>query len=674
MRRLFSNLSADKQQDMLHLNDFFGSREIATKYRFASYATAFISLGMICSTAKAEVQAPNAHSQILTSAEDGFGSQLSDEQVGIYNSNFARGFSPKENGNILLEGMFYRAPTNISGFFEGNNIFVGVTAQSFPFAAPSGVVNYRLSKGRSVASFNSTASYTKGMSDIMAGAVVARLPAVKDRLLIATGASVIADTSPGAPGQIARAVFINPTLRLNGNLDIVSYVGRSLINNSRVTPYYYSTSGELPDVPRKAYTSPLWMSNNLSALTTGAMLTWIEGDWTLRAHGFYNTVRANKITQDLILIQAKDRASRQFSIDGPYKLNEPGGEIRISRAFNWSKLKGLTLFSWRAYKSNYKETTTANLFLNDYEPGTTAYIEDPNYDWTEEFFYNRILKSQSLGLSQSFFYADIIESNISLRRLKTNFLNDSKNDATPLKQSSWLPSASVSANIANGLHLYTSYTRGMMDSVIAPNYAENAGELLPPNITKQWDIGLRWKPQSGGTLILAYFDITRPYHNLDEDDIYRALGRYGNKGVEISYSRWIGQNLYILGSAMLAPARIRNLESGERIKNKRLSGISDHRGTFYALYNIPEVKGLSLSLNLDFNSSKLEDVRGARTQSGQVDLGFGVRYNMRVRNSLLSLRVSGNNLINQQKWYAAGSDFYIMNSPRTFAFTASASF
>jgi iron complex outermembrane receptor protein len=73
-------------------------------------------------------------------AQDAFGFTIGDEQVGLYSPDDARGFSPKDAGNLVIEGLYYDqqtfAPT--SRIVEGSVLHVGLSAQSYPLAAPTG--------------------------------------------------------------------------------------------------------------------------------------------------------------------------------------------------------------------------------------------------------------------------------------------------------------------------------------------------------------------------------------------------------------------------------------------------------------------------------------------------------------------------------------------------------
>jgi len=66
-------------------------------------AVCVIALVLLPITAPAQRASENA----VTSAQDAFGTTVGDDSIGLYGSTNARGFSPKDAGNMSIEGLFY---------------------------------------------------------------------------------------------------------------------------------------------------------------------------------------------------------------------------------------------------------------------------------------------------------------------------------------------------------------------------------------------------------------------------------------------------------------------------------------------------------------------------------------------------------------------------------------
>src|SRR5579884_1219768 len=81
----------------------------------------------------------------VTQAEDAFGFSVGRESLGIYSSTNVRGFSPVAAGNLRIDGLYFDQQWGLSGTILGSaSIKVGLSAQGYAFAAPSGIVDQAL--------------------------------------------------------------------------------------------------------------------------------------------------------------------------------------------------------------------------------------------------------------------------------------------------------------------------------------------------------------------------------------------------------------------------------------------------------------------------------------------------------------------------------------------------
>src|SRR5256885_5026166 len=81
----------------------------------------------------------------ITQAEDAFGFSVGRESIGIYNAGQARGFSPTQAGNVRIDGLYFDPAFGLQGLLiDSVSIKVGLSAQGYPFAAPSGIVDQSL--------------------------------------------------------------------------------------------------------------------------------------------------------------------------------------------------------------------------------------------------------------------------------------------------------------------------------------------------------------------------------------------------------------------------------------------------------------------------------------------------------------------------------------------------
>ena len=105
---------------------------------------------MLCSVMLLVLLAGNALAQragesAVTEAEDAFGVRVGNESIGLYGPYDARGFSPVQAGNVRIEGLYFdQQPPPNNRVVRGSAVHVGISAQSYPFPAPTGVADYML--------------------------------------------------------------------------------------------------------------------------------------------------------------------------------------------------------------------------------------------------------------------------------------------------------------------------------------------------------------------------------------------------------------------------------------------------------------------------------------------------------------------------------------------------
>jgi iron complex outermembrane recepter protein len=81
----------------------------------------------------------------VASAQDAFGTSVGNERVGLYFPQYARGFSPVQAGNVRINGLYFDYQTDLNQrLISGSNVRVGLSAQSYPFPAPTGVADFSL--------------------------------------------------------------------------------------------------------------------------------------------------------------------------------------------------------------------------------------------------------------------------------------------------------------------------------------------------------------------------------------------------------------------------------------------------------------------------------------------------------------------------------------------------
>src|SRR5687767_3465370 len=109
--------------------------------RFARFAPLSLAAIVIAAPVAAQRTGENA----VTSADDAFGTSVGNETIGLYGIGEVRGFSPGAAGNIRIDGLYMGSIVIGNPRIQaGSNVRVGLTAQGYPFPAPTGIVELSL--------------------------------------------------------------------------------------------------------------------------------------------------------------------------------------------------------------------------------------------------------------------------------------------------------------------------------------------------------------------------------------------------------------------------------------------------------------------------------------------------------------------------------------------------
>lgn len=112
--------------------------------RRACYSWAIIGAVLVSGSGTALCQA-RSDDNAVTQAEDAFGFSIGRESLGIYSASDVRGFSPSAAGNLRIDGLYFDEAYPLQSTVLGStSIKVGLSAQGYPFAAPSGIVDKSL--------------------------------------------------------------------------------------------------------------------------------------------------------------------------------------------------------------------------------------------------------------------------------------------------------------------------------------------------------------------------------------------------------------------------------------------------------------------------------------------------------------------------------------------------
>lgn len=220
------------------------------------------------------------------------------------------------------------------------------------------------------------------------------------------------------------------------------------------------------------------------------------------------------------------------------------------------------------------------------------------------------------------------------------------------------------------LSLYGTYIEGLEEGGIAPITAANSGEILPPGITEQIELGA--KAEFGDVLVtLAWFDIDRPSSFVNAANTFVQDGRTTYAGIEFSAAGEFG-NFSIYSTAMWLDAELERAANAA-IEGNQPENAPEFTGSLYVEYRLPAIEGLSLSAGVFHVGERAINVQNTAFVDGYTTFDVGGRYQMEIAGKPTTFRLYVENVADEEYWAATGTNLLGVSLPRTvrFSFTTS---
>ncbi len=222
---------------------------------------------------------------------------------------------------------------------------------------------------------------------------------------------------------------------------------------------------------------------------------------------------------------------------------------------------------------------------------------------------------------------------------------------------------------------YLTYADSMQQGDTATAGSSNAGQVLAPYRSKEWELGYKWSPEPFNTS-LALFRITRPYAYTTSDNVYQVAGEQRNVGVEWTIDgnptpdlslfggiTWLNPLLYDTGSA--------------QTDGKRIVGLPRFSASLLAQYRIRALPGLSASAGVRYVGARASDDANTSEVASYTTLDLGASYVTSVFGRITTVRFTVDNVTNRHYWtdvHPGGLNGYTasglasaeLGAPRTF--------
>ena len=260
----------------------------------------------------------------------------------------------------------------------------------------------------------------------------------------------------------------------------------------------------------------------------------------------------------------------------------------------------------------------------------------------------------------------------------TNFNTTTGAQTSNYSQSAFSPSAALVFKPWSNVSVYGNFIQGLQQGAIVGNAFTNAGQILPPYKSTQFEAGVKIDWGRFGTTMSA-FQITQPSTIVNTTtNTLTANGEQRNQGLELNMFGEPTDGVRLLGGLMLINA----------VLAKTAGGLTDG-------WVAPGVPGVQLNLggewdtpfarHLTFNgrviytgSQYVDTTYPRRTIPDWARIDIGARYIVESAGSPtgqpLVFRFNVDNLLNTNYWATVTNSYLIQGTPRTFRLSMTADF
>ena len=599
----------------------------------------------------------------VTQAEDAFGFSVGRESLGIYNAGNVRGFSPIAAGNLRINGLYFDQEYNLAGtLVDSTSIKVGLSAQGYPFTAPSGIYDQTLRRPSDKPGASMVGNFDSFGS---AGVEIDGSQPVSSTLSIGYGLNVTRVAFPDGTDNFNHTVSLIGLWKPAAGIEVMPFWSVTDDFNDEGGTFYIPAGHFLPKLPRPHHNeSPGWADYRYTGLDTGLLASArLSQNWVIRLGAFHSDNDLKHSFTNLLDEEQPDGSGERLLFADPREKSvSDSGELRLTHSIPDGPR--LHVFHLSLRERDARRQFGGSDFI-DFGPGRIGQDvlapEPQSFNFSDKS-HDQVTQT-TLGLAYDGRWKNVgeISFSISKARFRKETIVPGVPDAVT-RSSPWLYNATAAANITHSIAVYAGYARGLEESGTAPPNATNRNEPLPAILTQQKDAGTRLNVTKGIRAVAGVFDLTKPYFGFDSANVYRQVGTVESRGAEFSVSGSVTPRLDVVTGGMFLNPRVTASGAVGNIGSKPV-GLPTHLLIANANWKSP-LKGLELDAAFSHRGSTpaTTDNLVFLPPRARVDLGGHYRFKIAKKNATFRLQMV--NLFNNPGWGLAGSGVYTSNASR----------
>lgn len=591
---------------------------------------------------------------------------ITQQTTSPFNTNtfVSRGVSIDASTNYRLNGglpIINFAPMPVENK-QRVELLKGVSALYYGISTPSGIINLTTKRAGLQAV---TSVYTNGDSEgsIGGGFDIGRTFGADKRFGLRMNgyASSLQSTTDGVSGsrEMLTGAFdwqASDSLAIRAD---VEYYHRAGEEQGGITlPTAVAGKITLPALPAPSTRfapegAPFETSGFNAALRADYALTT---DWSVRVEGGVAQARRDRMIATLGSINLATGAGSLAitKTPGQFWENRYGRVELAGKIQTWGITHDLVFGAARTeqYKGEQVQIKYRALSQNLYAP------VDLSLDTLVEA--SRATTAASKMIDTGFYAMDVIELAKSWQvvaggryvdyRTKANGLDYTIHTVTPTAALTFRPTSTTS--------IYGSYIQGLESAGTAPDTATNAGAVLGPQRSKQFEIGGRAEIL-GALASISWFHIDRALAYTNESNVYVVDGRALHRGVEASLQGNLSREIEVmLGGQYLDAVQS---DSGVAAQNgKRVLNTARWSGSAFLQYRPSFLAGAAVNGGAYYTGDRYADALNRALLPGYTTYSIGSSYQWRLQDGRkLTVRVNADNLTDKRYWATGGTTLYV---------------
>lgn len=307
---------------------------------------------------------------------------------------------------------------------------------------------------------------------------------------------------------------------------------------------------------------------------------------------------------------------------------------------------------------------------NLYNPVDTPTPSNPTRADSKVYTENRfsgVALTDTLG-----FFDDRLLLTLGARwqRVKVDDWTDNVKGDTSYDEEKVSPSGGILYKVTDDFSVYANYMEGLSQGKIAPSTSVNEDQIFPPFVSRQIEVGAKYDLGSYA-FTASVFRIKQPaYETNTTSRVFGPNGKRRNDGVELAMFGEPLKGFRLLGGVMYIDSELTNTVNGT-FDGNRAPATPEYNVNLGAEWDVPSVKGLTLTGRGIYTSSQYLDQANSKSIDSSERFDVGARYAFKVDQKDITLRANVENIMNKYYWSSAGASDdsepgLTLSTPRTY--------